>query len=716
MRTDEPARKAALRIAAQQGGVRGTCIAFVFSRRFRVASALLLAISVIFMAAEANTYASHFRGHSVNMGFVLFVEPALLACFVTEFIFQCVGSPMAPWRNRQLCTDGLVVIAWIAELAVRAAVPVSEAVADIPHIVPFLVVFRLVRLWQVIRIFQVVRMLRPLYASLLCLRHSFKNFVYVSCFLGVFLLIFSWPLLDNARYCTGTLPPWVTIRFSSLDLAMASLLEFALGGTTMELNELSTSGGCPTVGAVLLAGTAALQMWILQFCEGVFVEHMWGTAERAAHTAECERLRLSEVTLQQMEKIFNEIDREGKGALTWHDFEVGICSQPDLVANLGCTLELAHVAFRHLDLDGTGIVGIDNFLIETVRVVRMSRTRDMIMLDYQQFKNARKLREIHLKWLHGTTKVKQELALFHARLGAFHEDWVPLRGVVKHGLDRIRRKREREKTATSKAVTRARAFSDAAARLPASALKIGRTFAEKRKTQKVEFDLLGTSPTGRVFAEAAKEEHTTNAVLKIQRRIRCWLARHWVSRDSEVTKLAMAATSTVQFVPDGSSPLTNPALPTLLAPLSGDRATKDGSEPQGHTASCERSGRNESRATCSARRNSQKQVQGNTQNSGRIICRRLLMPWMQLLDSEGRPRIFDDLSANAAGISPANCQTPIPVVARSAADEQVATVRLAAERWTTGFRPGARAFVMRAARPLRTSRGSHPGSDRLSNV
>lgn len=230
--------------------------------------------------------------------------------------------------------------------------------------------------------------------------------------------------------------------------------------------------------------------------------------------------------------------------------------------------------------------------------------------------------------------------------------------------------------------------------MPASALKTSRASAQTRSTKKVAFEayLLGTSPTGRVFALAAKEERETNAVVKIQ-----MLVRHWLSRGATATNLAKATTSSALVVLDGSPPSpSNKEFPTLLATLPAQRVTKEGSETRGNVACIEQ-------VTCSTQRSGQKHLQVNPHNGGRIVCRRMLRPWMQLLDLEARPRIFEDLSASVCtGSSTPDCQSkerPF-AVPRSAAEERVAAVRLAAERWTTGFRPGARAFVMRAARPL----------------
>jgi len=254
-------------------------------------------------------------------------------------------------------------------------------------------------------------------------------------------------------------------------------------------------------------------------------------------------------------------------------------------------------------------------------------------------------------------------------------------------------KRERDKTAASAAVIAAHAFADAAARLPASVLKTSMASRDKPRTgwKKVSFDVdfLGASPTARIFARAARAERMsqkTTAVIKIQKCIRGWLARHWL-RNAKATKLAKAAVSPAKPAADEScTPPASLVLPTLLTPLPADTAPKAG---------------------CSQQRSGQKKLQPKHQINGRSICRQMLRPWLQLLDSEGRPRIFEHLSTGAVGTAPTSAKSIPQEKSAGAAHRTTAddAVRYAAERWSASFTPGARAFVMRAARPLQPTRG-----------
>lgn len=382
-------------------GIRTWCYRIANNTKFHIFIAILIFFSFIVHIIDTDHRAHRIAHPDAEEMFTVpqYVEDIFTVIFLVEVVIRALGSINKPaWRDMWLVADALIVgfgalDAWILEALLG-----NRTLSG-------LAVLRTIRALRAVRLLRIVRFLTPLRILAEVLGEAFAD----TAWLLVCMLLFTFSaaivftgtvgVIVVERYGTSSDPEGIRIMtmFESVPSTMVTLnilflRGFYWGPEVLEPAIDWSDSSQIVAGILLLAYTLFTLLCLVNLISGMFISSLTGASKRDADPMDQDSLSSGVNLLLILQDNFKKIDKNGDGFLTYNEFRDGLSRYPEICKILGVDATRADTLFKQLDDDGSNMVGIDEFLIGLMKMTRMSKTIDMLSIDYQQQKTVRALR------------------------------------------------------------------------------------------------------------------------------------------------------------------------------------------------------------------------------------------------------------------------------------------------------------------------------------
>jgi len=257
----------------------------------------------------------------------------------------------------------------------------------------YLVVVRILRLWGLLRILRGVKALWPLVVMLESIRASLFSCLLVFklfAVLLVFVALTAYVLMiadcignpDHEDCRTGSSTD-AMFFFSSLGKTIITVLTIiwrgAAWGETVRLVLVMN----PLCGVWLVAFVMAAHLWLVHVVSAVFIEEALVTERRTMEQFRAEKGHISEIEWKKIKGMLQQQNVESEH-LSWDQCWEIFVAQPHFLVRTGVTLQEAESVFYQSDIEGDGMVNIDDFMFGLMKHAGQSKTVDMLFQEYQQ--------------------------------------------------------------------------------------------------------------------------------------------------------------------------------------------------------------------------------------------------------------------------------------------------------------------------------------------
>jgi len=372
------------------------CQALVTNPAFDMLFAVLVALNTIFMGIDVELELADqvHHGESVVLSVirriftVAFTVELVLRIFAHGWDFFC---RMNFWN----WLDTVIVVAGLVEtvFAVIQAADGTNAPSMLSlRALRILRITRMLKIIRVLRIFRFVLALRTLVQSTI---HTLKSLFWALVLLGliiyVFALVFTEVTADmirnlRANGADGEEQSDSLKYFGSVTTTMLSLFMSISGGVSWEdvlapLRRVSEIWVVLFIMYVSFTYFAVLNVMTAVFCQSAI------DSAQSDHSTKCQAILADkEMHIEKIKDLFQEIDEERTGIITYQTFQRKMNS-PE-VRTYFETIDLdvwdAWSFFKLLDLDEGGSVEIEEFLMGCLRLRGSARSMDVAKLMYDQ--------------------------------------------------------------------------------------------------------------------------------------------------------------------------------------------------------------------------------------------------------------------------------------------------------------------------------------------
>lgn len=359
---------------------------FFHSFLYETLSAVLVLLNAVFIGLQVEHFAEYRAVAKWQYG----GEVAFCTIFTLELVLRLASDRNSLFRREKGWNlfDTIVVLLMLTEQALAGLSPSTSLRSQI-SVLRVLRLMRVLRLLKIIRIITFFRELRMMVNSILA---CFTSLAWAMLVQGVMFYIFGISLTQGVLdYCEpyeiwGS-PEGKHMRkyFGTLGRSTLSLFEAMAGGISW--GEL--------VDAIVPLHDAYKCIFILYIClaifavanivTAVFVESAVTNAQRDREAIIQEQMESNRVYLQNMQKIFHELDRDGDGNIAIHELRCAVKDER-VVACLnafGLDITDAHTLFVLLDRDQSGLIDTDEFLLGCLRLKGEAKNLDVAKIQYE---------------------------------------------------------------------------------------------------------------------------------------------------------------------------------------------------------------------------------------------------------------------------------------------------------------------------------------------
>merc|ERR1711879_979875 len=184
----------------------------------------------------------------------------------------------------------------------------------------------------------------------------------------------------------------------------------------------------------LLLAHVILRLGLNGLVTAVFLEQLFQASDKEDERASSMELVEQGELLRQIDRILPESDH-GESSLTWEVIEKAIGSNERLMQKLTLTKDVLLELFQHIDEKGDGAVNSDDFIFAIFRMRAMSKSVDMLSIDYQQEKALQRISELHHGLRYAIAGIQSRLTALFSLLPQLEEEIES----VRNGLEEIQR-------------------------------------------------------------------------------------------------------------------------------------------------------------------------------------------------------------------------------------------------------------------------------------
>jgi len=249
-------------------------------------------------------------------------------------------------------------------------------------------VVRVVRILRVIRVFKVFRELRMMALSILsCLQSLIWAFTLLLLVMYVFTIV----LLQGARdYLRGDdvdlkikqqLYDW----FTGVVYTLYTLLQAISGGNSWGDIASPFLGIDDTYGLLFTSFIIFIMFGLLNVLVGVFVQNTEAIANIDRDFVLQEEMNRKSSNINKLRELFNQVDVDGSGTISWKELKANLTddAMKAYFAMMQIETEEAEGLFNLLDVDESGEVAIEEFIMGCMRLKGAAKSIDLASLLYE---------------------------------------------------------------------------------------------------------------------------------------------------------------------------------------------------------------------------------------------------------------------------------------------------------------------------------------------
>jgi len=350
----------------------------VAHKLFDLTSALLIISNAAFIGVQAQC-CSHpdNENETLNACFSVYTILFLIELLIRLFAFRLDFFIDQTWAWN--LTDFVIVLISVLEAIIQLAAGDAGDGAQGFSMVRMVRIMRIVRIVRIIRIFRFFKDLRVLVLSIMsAMRSLFWALILLS------LIMYGYAVIFTQAY-VGSLDPRVTTDgrllkyYSTLPRSIFTLFISISGGISwVEVIEpLSLISQAYVV--LFLSFVCFIVFAVLNVVTGVFCQNAIESAARDEEEVISEMLKQKQVYIKRLQFIFEDFESAGRGCMTLTDFEEKLADERvkawfrmlDLEVNDAWTL------FKLLDVDGTGLVDLDEFVTGCLQLRGSAKCMDV---------------------------------------------------------------------------------------------------------------------------------------------------------------------------------------------------------------------------------------------------------------------------------------------------------------------------------------------------
>lgn len=395
------------RKAALKGSQQSKILQLTKSRFYEVSSAVFIILNAFFVMWETERRAVLVTTHTelayIQQEELYFGIAALLFCavFVLDLILRLVAERMRFFQSREWgwnVFDVFVSCTVLAEAVVHwyqyaCGTSTLSVVTLLLRKFSVLRILRLLRVIRMTRSIRVIRFIRELRLMVFSLTGSLKSLAWAVVLMLIILLFFGVVFTDGAvayyenlsakgaEHQGGDLMKY----FGTLSAATVTLYMSMSGGEDwgVILNSLEPLPSEYRLMFLLFITFAVLAL--LNVVTAVFVGTAMQQSQADRDLIVQEEMEHKGEFVNLMQQVFNELDTNSSGALSFEEFEKHI--EDDKILAYLRTLEIdvsqVRTLFTLLDVDNTGEVDIDEFVGGCLRLRGGATSMDLAVLKYQ---------------------------------------------------------------------------------------------------------------------------------------------------------------------------------------------------------------------------------------------------------------------------------------------------------------------------------------------
>mmetsp|Transcript_13433 Transcript_13433/g.31584 ORF Transcript_13433/g.31584 Transcript_13433/m.31584 type:complete len:897 (+) Transcript_13433:135-2825(+) len=398
-------RSATVDIFAIEKAKEAGCLKrFVVSKKFDVASAAVIVANALILGLEQEFGDKH--------GIISALEHIFLVCYILELLCRVYAHKWRvvkkSWWWFDLC---LVIVSIFAGWILPPLLSNSDEDS-----LQVLMVLRSTRLLRLARIFQVSRKLRVLGLLVKGLLTSMKTIFYTLLLLFMVLYMascISMEIITNHRLAKGdkadpVFQEHVQANFNSLHQTMLTLTQFVTLDNMNLIYKPLIDQDWKLAGFFMIV-ILLVSIVLTNLITGVIVNSaMEAAVEDREQMRQMEQLARKKEVMQELRDVFERIDIDGNGSLSWYEIESAQNEDRDYLGELLTTEDPMEI-FTALDTDKTGEVDIGEFCDivwqiaisgKNVEMRRMEKSMGIMQDHLKDIEQANEDMRCHIESLH----------------------------------------------------------------------------------------------------------------------------------------------------------------------------------------------------------------------------------------------------------------------------------------------------------------------------
>eukprot|EP00929_Paragymnodinium_shiwhaense_P080022 TRINITY_DN41713_c0_g1_i1.p1 TRINITY_DN41713_c0_g1~~TRINITY_DN41713_c0_g1_i1.p1 ORF type:complete len:658 (+),score=167.50 TRINITY_DN41713_c0_g1_i1:192-2165(+) len=384
---------------------------------------------------------------------MLLASIALDITFAGELIVRIMASPKAIFRDRILMFDACVIsIAWVDIFIEMQGVPLE---------MDFITILRVIRLGRLLNAgvrFKHLYLLRVLTEAMQTCASPMLAVVAVSLISILSCAVMLTTLVGAAATDSEEVKPVLLAKYGSVMKSCLSLLEGMSGssdwGTEIGFKLLQQARQ-NKLGSLIMFIAVYVSYFVLRLglngvVTAIFLESLFSAGDREDSEDAGQEFHAQNEIVKDLNHMFKNMGFSKTDTVPWEDIHQGLLENPGLLGKLNMSMEEVEELYNKCDGDGLGGVSHDDFIFALFKQLAISKSVDMLSVDYQQEQALLRIQELHQGLKFSVASLQSRLSALFSLLPQLEDEI----GLLRRGMQEIRNLEEslQEKRATRKAM------------------------------------------------------------------------------------------------------------------------------------------------------------------------------------------------------------------------------------------------------------------------
>ncbi|CAE8596677.1 unnamed protein product [Polarella glacialis] len=378
-----------------------------FSKTFVVVSGVAIILNIFWLGIMADALVRYEKGEIPSLLPYNIIASLFLVWFTFELIVRCVTLHSVGkgfWTEPVILFDIVVVL--VPAIQIWILTPLGEEVM----ILQIISLLRLLRIIRAADIFQRATMFRPLYLAIKSVRFAMPKLIASTMLLAAFMFTAAVALtflLGPSSTVHDTIPRLVAVRFASVGRTFLTLSEVLFGGMQWGPSLLEPMLGhneTRVAGIFLFVWAIFANLIGLSLFAAIFIQQIASTRNQLGAITEHEEMHICKSLLDLVLESFSDMDEDDNGCLSWEEFSRGMLRHEGIMRDLGVGFTEAKGLFAKLDVDKSGLVSIQEFVVG-LQSFLLHKPLEVLIIEHTQGKAQKELTAHHKRVSEDTARL-----------------------------------------------------------------------------------------------------------------------------------------------------------------------------------------------------------------------------------------------------------------------------------------------------------------------